>query len=54
MEEGKERFIKTDKGRKTLCPCAAKWPKLEGYVKNWKIDHRKNGIAVPTKLLCLK
>ena len=39
-------LIKADKSKKTLCSCAPKWPKIEEYVKNWIIDHRKNGIAL--------
>ena len=39
-------LIKADKSKKTLRSCAPKWPKLEEYVKNCVIDHRKNGIAV--------
>ena len=35
-----------NRGGGTLHSCAPKWPKLEEYVKNWIIDHRKNGIAV--------
>jgi hypothetical protein len=31
--------------KKTLRSCAPKWPQLEECVKNWTIDHRKNGIA---------
>jgi len=30
-------LIKADKSKKTLRSCAAKWPKLEEYVKNWII-----------------
>jgi hypothetical protein len=37
-----------------LCSCAPKWPKLEEYVKNWIIDHRKNGIAVATKMILIE
>jgi hypothetical protein len=29
-------------------------PKLEEYVKNWIIDHRKNGIAVSTKMILIE
>ena len=43
--------IKTDKSKKTLRSCALKWQKLEEYVKNWIIDHRKNGIAVSMKMI---
>jgi len=38
----KKVLIKTDKSKKTLRSCVPKWPKLEEYVKNWIIDHRKN------------
>ena len=38
---------------KTLRSCAAKWPKLEECV-NWIIDHRKNGIAVSTKMILIE
>jgi hypothetical protein len=31
-----------------------KWPKLEEYVKNWIIDHRKNGTAVSTKMILIE
>ena len=44
-------LIKADKSKNTLCSCAPKWPKLEEYVKNWIIDHRKKGIAVSTKMI---
>ena len=44
-------LIKADKGKKTLRSYAPKWPKLEEYVKNWIIYHRKNGIAVSTKMI---
>jgi len=27
--------------------------KLEEYVKNWIIDHRKNGIAVSRKMILI-
>ena len=40
MEEAKKRFNQSRYEKKTLCSCAAKWPKLEEYVKNWIIDHR--------------
>jgi hypothetical protein len=39
--------------KKTLCLCASEWPKLEEYVKNWIIDHRKKGIAFPTKIILI-
>jgi len=39
---------------KTLCSCAPKWPKLEKCVKNWIIDHRKNGIAVSRKMTLIE
>jgi len=29
-------------------------PKLEEYVKNWIIDHRKNGIVVSTKMILIE
>ena len=45
-------LIKADKSKKkSVRPYAPKWPKLEIYVKNWIIDHRKNGIAVSTKMI---
>jgi len=47
-------LIKADKHKKTLCSCAPKWPKLEEYVKNWIIDHRKKGIAVSTKMILIE
>ena len=48
-------LIKADESKKkTLCSCAAKWPKLEEYVKNWIIDHRKNGIAVSTRMILIE
>jgi len=44
----KERkdLIKADKSKRTLRSCAPKWPKLEEYVKNWIIYHRKIGIVI--------
>ena len=51
MEEAKNDLIKADRSKKTLHSCASKWPKLEDYVKNWIIDHRKNGTAVSTKMI---
>ena len=39
-------LIKADESKKNLRSCDPKWPKLEEYVKNWIICHRKNGIAV--------
>jgi len=47
-------LIKADKSEKTLRSCAPKWPKNEEYVKNWIIDHRKNGIAVSTKMTLIE
>ena len=48
-------LINADKSKKkTLRSCAPKWPKLEEYVKNWIIDHRKNGIAVSTKMILIE
>ena len=47
-------LIKADKSKKTLHSCAPKWPKLEEYVKNCIIDHRKNGIAVLTKIILIE
>ena len=47
-------LIKADKSKKTLHSCASKWPKLEEYVKNWITDHRKNGIAVSTKMILIE
>ena len=50
----RNNLIKADKSKKTLCSCAPKWPKLEEYVKNWIIEHRKNGIAVSTKMILIE
>ena len=47
-------LIKADKSKKTLRSHAPKWPKLEEYVKNWITDHRKNGIAVSTKMILIE
>ena len=47
-------LIKADKSKKSLHSCAPKWPKLEEYVKNWIIDHRKNGIAVSMKIILIE
>ena len=48
-------LIKGDKSeKKTSSSCAPKWPKLEEYVKNWIIDHRKNGIAVSAKMILIE
>jgi len=47
-------LIKADKSKKTLCSCVPKWPKLEEYVKNWIIDHRKNGIVVSMKMILIE
>ena len=47
-------LIKADKSKKTLRSCAPKWSKLEEYVKNWIIDHTKNGIAVSTKIILIE
>jgi len=46
--------LKQIRVKKTLCSCAPKCPKLEEYVKNWIIDHRKNGIAVSTKMILIE
>jgi hypothetical protein len=46
--------MQADKSKRTLCSCAPKWPKLEEYVKNWIIDHMKNGIAVSTKMILIE
>ena len=54
MEEAKKGLIKADKNNETLCSCAPKWPKLEEYVKNRIIDHRKNGTAVSTKMISIE
>ena len=54
IEEAKNDLIKADKSKKTLRSCAPKWPKLEDYVKKWIIDHRKNGIAVSTKMILIE
>ena len=53
MEETKERFNQR-RVKKTLRSCAPKWPKLEEYVKKWITDHRKNGIAVSTKMILIE
>jgi len=45
---------KADKSKKTLRSCAPKWSKLEEYVKNWIIGHRKNGIAISTKMILIE
>jgi len=50
----RKNLIKTDKCTKTLRSCAPKWPKLEECVKNWIKDHRKNGIAVSTKMILIE
>jgi len=47
-------LIKADKRKNTLRSCAPKWPHLEGYIKNWIIDNRKNGIAVSTKMILIE
>ena len=47
-------IIKADKSKITLSSYAPKWPKLEEYVKNWIIDHRKNGTAVSTKIILIE
>ena len=47
-------LIKADKSKKTVRSCATKWPELEEYVKNWIIDERKNGIAVPKKMILIE
>jgi len=47
-------LIKADKSKKTLRSYAPKWPKLEEHVKNWIIDHRKNRIAVSTKMILIE
>jgi len=51
----KQRKIQSKQIRvkKTLRSCASKWPKLEQYVKNWIIDHRKNRNAVSTKMILI-
>ena len=54
MEEAKNDLIKADRSKKTLRSCASKWPKLEKYVKNWIIDHRKNEIAVSMKMILIE
>ena len=46
-------LIKADKSKKNLRSCAPKWPKLE-FVKNWTIDHRKNGVAVSTEMILIE
>jgi len=47
-------LIKADNSKKTLHSCAPKWPKLEEHVKNWIIDHRKNGVAVSMKIILIE
>ena len=47
-------LIKADNSKKTLRSCAPTWPKLEECVKNWIIDHRKNGTAVSTKMILIE
>ena len=47
-------LIKADKSEKSLHLCAPTQPKLEEYLKNWIIDHRKNGIAVSTKIILIE
>ena len=47
-------LIQADKSKKTICSCAPKGPKLEEYVKNWIIDHRKNGVAVSMKIILIE
>jgi len=47
-------LIKADKSKETLRSWAPKWPKLEEYVKNWIIDHRKNRIDVSTKMILIE
>ena len=42
------------KSKKTSHSCTPKWPKLEEYVKNWIIDHQKNGIVVSTKIILIE
>jgi len=54
MEEAKKDLIKADKSKKTLRSCAPKWPKLEEYVKNWIIHHRKNATAVSTNMILIE
>ena len=57
-ERRKQRkdLIKADKSKKkkTLRSCAPKLPKLDEYVKKWIIDHKKNGIAVSTKMILIE
>jgi len=50
----RDDLIKADKSKKTLCSCAPKLPKLEECVKKWITDHRKNGIAVSTKIILIE
>ena len=54
MEKAKEKFNQSRKSKKTLSSCAPKWLKLEECVKNWMIDHRRNGIAVSTKMILIE
>jgi len=55
-ERRKQRkdLIKADESKKTSRSCAPKWPKLEEYVKNWIIDHRKNGTVVSIKMILIE
>ena len=52
----RKNLIKAGKSikKKTLRSCAPKWPKLEEYIKNWIIDHNRNGIAVSTKMILIE
>jgi hypothetical protein len=53
METGQLKSILAHlrQSKKILHSCGPKRPKLEEYVKNWIIDHRKNGIAVSKKMI---
>ena len=53
-KQRKDVFKADNKSEKTLRSCRPKWPKLEEYIKNWIIDHRKNGIAVSTKMILIE
>jgi hypothetical protein len=54
MEEAKKGLIKADKSKNALCSCVPKWPKIEEHVKKWKLDRRKNGIAISTKIILIE
>jgi len=47
-------LIKADKSKKLYVHVLLKWPKFEEYLKNWIIDHRKNGITVSTEMILIE